>query len=124
RGAWEPEGDPRRGLKKGHLDFTLRGEKLQGQWHLVRMRGRPGEKRNNWLLIKAHDEHERTAKDPDILEERSKSIVTGRSLDEIAAGKGRKRVWHSSRTAGDNVKAGATRGGNGAARARAPRRER
>jgi bifunctional non-homologous end joining protein LigD len=124
RGAWEPEGDPHRGLKKGHLDFTLRGEKLQGQWHLVRMRGRPGEKRNNWLLIKAHDEHERTSKDPDILKEKPKSIVTGRSLDEIAAGKGRKRVWHSNRTAGDNVKAGATRGGNGSARARAPRRER
>jgi bifunctional non-homologous end joining protein LigD len=117
RGAWEPEGDPLRGLKKGHLDFILNGEKLHGHWHLVRMRGRPGEKRNNWLLIKAHDEYERTPKDPDILEEMSNSIVTGRSLDEIAAGKGRKRVWHSNRTVGDNVKAGATR-------ARTPRRER
>ena len=56
RGTWEPEGDPARGLEKGHLDFTLDGKKLHGAWHLVRMRGRPGEKRENWLLIKAHDE--------------------------------------------------------------------
>src|SRR3984885_13983306 len=45
RGTWLPEGDPHAGLKKGRLDFTLDGEKLHGAWHLVRMRGRPGEKR-------------------------------------------------------------------------------
>ncbi len=56
RGTWTPEEDPRRGLKKGHLDFSLHGEKLHGRWHLVRMHRRPGEKRNNWLLIKANDD--------------------------------------------------------------------
>src|SRR5215204_3728503 len=60
RGTWTPEEDPRRGLKKGHLDFSLKGEKLSGHWHLVRMHRRPGEKRNNWLLIKATDEDART----------------------------------------------------------------
>src|SRR5207245_3252259 len=44
RGHWRPEGDPGQGLKKGHLDFTLEGEKLKGRWHLVRMHGKAGEK--------------------------------------------------------------------------------
>ena len=110
QGTWSPEEDPHRGLKKGHLDFSLQGEKLHGHWHLVRMHRRPGEKRNNWLLIKATDDAARTAKDGDILEEMPDSVVSGRSIEEIAAGKGKKRVWHSNRTAADNVKAGATRG--------------
>ena len=41
KGSWSPIGDPHRGLKKGHLDFELYGEKLKGRWHLVRMRGKP-----------------------------------------------------------------------------------
>ena len=94
RGTWQPEGDPHRGLAKGHLDFTLGGDKLHGAWHLVRMRGRPGEKRENWLLIKAHDEAARSGRDPDILEEEPDSVVTGRSIDEIARAK-RGRVWQS-----------------------------
>jgi bifunctional non-homologous end joining protein LigD len=110
RGTWSPEEDPHRGLKKGHLDFSLQGEKLQGHWHLVRMHRRPGEKRNNWLLIKATDDVARSAKDTDILEEMPDSVISGRSIDEIAAGKGKKRVWHSNRTVADNVSAGATRG--------------
>ena len=69
RGRWHPEGDPHAGFKKGHLDFTLEGEKLHGRWHLVRMRGRAGEKKEPWLLIKAKDEAARGAEDPDILEE-------------------------------------------------------
>src|SRR6201995_4971164 len=68
RGTWEPEGDPARGLEKGHLDFTLDGKKLHGAWHLVRMRGRPNEKRENWLLIKSRDEAARDAGDPSITE--------------------------------------------------------
>jgi bifunctional non-homologous end joining protein LigD len=108
RGQWQPEGDPHRGLKKGHLEFTLDGEKLHGGWHLIRMRGRPRETKENWLLIKAHDEWERGEKDPDVLEELPDSVVSGRSIPEIAEGKGKKRVWHSNRSVKDNVKAGAT----------------
>ena len=40
RGTWVPEGDPHKGYAKGHLEFTLHGEKLHGRWHLVRMRPR------------------------------------------------------------------------------------
>ena len=76
RGTWQPEGDPERGLEKGHLDFELDGEKLHGRWHLVRMRGRPRERRTNWLLIKAHDGAARTERDPDILEEMPLSVIS------------------------------------------------
>jgi len=121
RGRWHPEEDPHRGLKKGHLDFTLDGDKLHGKWHLVRMRRRPHESKDNWLLIKANDEWARSAKDPDVLEEMPLSVVSGRSIPEIAEGKGRKRVWHSNRSAGDNVKAGAVRGSASVQRTSGPR---
>jgi bifunctional non-homologous end joining protein LigD len=110
RGRWYPEGDPHAGYKKGHLAFTLEGEKLHGQWHLVRMHGRAGEKKEPWLLIKSKDEEARGANDPDILEDEPLSVVSGRSISEIAEGKGRKRVWHSNKSVKDNVKAGATKG--------------
>ena len=55
----EPVGDPHRGLAKGHLEFTLEGTRLKGRWHLVRMKPRPGEKKEQWLLIKAEDEFAR-----------------------------------------------------------------
>ena len=90
RGQWEPEEDPQRGLKKGSLKFRLEGGKLQGSWHLVRMHRRPGEKRNNWLLIKSKDETARGARDKDILEELPLSIATGRTMDEITEGAAKK----------------------------------
>src|SRR2546426_345045 len=40
RGAWTPVGDPHEGLKRGHLVFDLRGEKLVGRWALIKIRGR------------------------------------------------------------------------------------
>ncbi|MGB6447296.1 MAG: DNA ligase D [Xanthobacteraceae bacterium] len=104
RGTWTPEGDPHKGYAKGHLEFTLHGEKLHGRWHLVRMRPRPGNRRDaghdNWLLIKGKDEEARGGRAADILDAEPLSAATGRSMEEIAAGKGRKRVWHSNRTAG------------------------
>src|SRR5262249_30012035 len=108
RGTWESEGDPHKALAKGQLTFTLDGEKLHGAWHLVRMRGRPNEKKTNWLLIKSTDDAARRDDEPDILEQKPLSAVTGRSLPEIAEGKGGKRVWQSNRGTQENVKAGAT----------------
>jgi bifunctional non-homologous end joining protein LigD len=84
RGRWTPEGDPEKGLAKGHLSFRLEGAKLHGGWHLVRMRRRPGEKRDSWLLIKQHDDDAREEGDKDILVERPLSVKTGRTMDEIA----------------------------------------
>jgi bifunctional non-homologous end joining protein LigD len=100
RGTWTPDGDPHKGYAKGHLSFELHGEKLHGHWHLVRMHGRPNERRDNWLLIKAKDEDARSPRDKDILDEKSRSVVSGRTIEEIAGGRGRKRVWHSNRDAG------------------------
>ncbi|MDR3420767.1 MAG: DNA ligase D [Xanthobacteraceae bacterium] len=100
RGSWTPEGDPHRGYAKGHLVFDLDGEKLHGRWHLVRMRPRDHERHENWLLIKGKDEEARGPRGKDILEEKPRSVTTGRSIEEIAAGKGgKKRVWHSNRGA-------------------------
>jgi bifunctional non-homologous end joining protein LigD len=95
RGYWLPEGDPHKGLAKGHLAFALEGKKLHGGWHLVRMRRRPGEKHDNWLLIKQDDDAGRSAKDEDILEEKPLSAASGRSMEQIA--KGSRKVWHSNR---------------------------
>jgi bifunctional non-homologous end joining protein LigD len=100
RGTWEPDGDPHKGLAKGHLEFTLHGKKLRGHWHLVRMRARQGDRHENWLLIKGKDEEARSGRDADILETEPLSAATGRSMEEIAGGKGRKRVWHSNRAKG------------------------
>jgi bifunctional non-homologous end joining protein LigD len=90
RGRWQPEGDPHAGLRKGHLSFALDGDKLSGLWYLVRMSRKRGEKRGNWLLIKAHDAAARDAGDKDILAQKPRSAVSGRSMDEIAAGAAKK----------------------------------
>jgi bifunctional non-homologous end joining protein LigD len=96
RGTWMPRGDPHEGLAKGKLDFELAGDKLKGVWHLVRLRTRAGEKRNNWLLIKGRDADARERGDPDILEERPQSVLSGRTIEEIAADK-KSKVWTSNR---------------------------
>ncbi len=93
RGTWAPEGDPHKGMAKGHLDFSLDGEKLRGRWHLVRMAPRRGEKRRNWLLIKANDEEARREGARDILDEEPESVASGRSIDEVGEGDD---VWDSS----------------------------
>ena len=83
-GQWRPEGDPAAGLAKGHLSFTLEGHKLLGGWHLVRLKPRGGEKRDNWLLMKAQDGSARA--DGDILEEQPKSVASGRTVEGVSAG--------------------------------------
>ncbi|HEY7766187.1 MAG TPA: DNA ligase D [Aestuariivirgaceae bacterium] len=82
RGTWEPNEDPRRGLKEGSLKFTLHGDRLKGNWALVLMKGK--ERRENWLLIKERDAF--AAKEP-LIETFSASVSTGRSKAEIEKGK-------------------------------------
>ncbi len=68
-------------LAKGDLKFRLKGERLNGDFALVKMKGRrPGSKGNEWLMIKKHDEHE--AEDYDI-DRYDSSVLTKRSMDEI-----------------------------------------
>jgi bifunctional non-homologous end joining protein LigD len=90
RGSWEPVYDPHKGYEKGHMEFELKGEKLEGRWHLVRMANREGEKRENWLLIKGEDEFARAEGDPDILEEKPLSVKTGRAIEELEGRKTKK----------------------------------
>ena len=87
RGYWNCE-EPQKAYRKGKLDFTLQGEKLQGGWVLTRMRNREGEKRTNWLLIKHRDAFAREGRKNTVLSEDT-SVASGRSMDDIAAGKGR-----------------------------------
>lgn len=86
RGTWQPvEGKSAKDLEKGHLHFTLDGERMKGEWLLVRMKGRPKEKRENWLLRKVADAD---AGEGDQLVERAlTSVLTGRSMAQIAADK-------------------------------------
>ena len=82
----------RQGYAKGDLKFVLNGKRLKGSWVLVRMRrDRPG--KAQWLLIKHRDEH--AVPDSDVTAENDTSVATGRSMEEIAAGKS--RVWRSNR---------------------------
>jgi bifunctional non-homologous end joining protein LigD len=85
RGEWTPIDDPHEGYRQGKLKFRLDGQKLHGGWTLVRMRGREGEKADNWLLIKERDEFARSLAEYDILEDRPESIASGKSAGQIAA---------------------------------------
>ncbi|MEP2234779.1 MAG: DNA ligase D [Alteripontixanthobacter sp.] len=84
RGNWLPvEGKSALDLEKGHLHFCLEGERMKGEWLLIRLKRKPGEKRENWLLRKLQDTY---AKKGDGLVQRElTSISSGRSMAEIAA---------------------------------------
>jgi len=72
----EPPGQMQAQRQKGHLHLVLRGQKLQGGWHLVRTRPQGG--KAQWLLFKAKDGTERP--DYDVVAERPESVVSGRRL--------------------------------------------
>lgn len=110
RGFWQAEGNAKALYAKGDLKFVLDGEKLKGGWVLVRMKkDKFKRKLPNWLLIKHHDEFEKPG-DGDALLALDRSVASGRTMDEIAAGKGKKpkpfmtgagparnAVWNSDR---------------------------
>jgi bifunctional non-homologous end joining protein LigD len=116
-GVYAPENVKKvsHGLRKGDLKFVLLGEKLKGSFVLVHTRER------QWLLIKHKDEY---ASDEEISETEPYSVLTKRTLTEIAEDEGgdvkkaatadpkklprrrgvkrrkksaRKKVWHSNR---------------------------
>jgi bifunctional non-homologous end joining protein LigD len=92
RGYWLPVGDrsAEEQLRKGELKFLLAGERLKGSWVMVRMkRDRAGGKRTNWLLIKHRDEFARDAATTQKLIDEDASVASGRTMKDIAAGKGR-----------------------------------
>ena len=64
KGTWEVDGDAHSGLKKGKLEFTLKGKKLKGKWVLVKTHFKGS--KNSWLLMKRDDEE---AVEGDVVEE-------------------------------------------------------
>jgi bifunctional non-homologous end joining protein LigD len=92
RGFWTPEGakSTEDAFAAGDLKFALDGSRLKGSWVLVRMRGdRFGGKRTNWLLIKHRDAGAKPG-DADALLSEDRSVASGRSLEKITAGVGRR----------------------------------
>jgi bifunctional non-homologous end joining protein LigD len=86
RGTWAPiEGKSAKDLDKGHLHFVLDGERMKGEWLLIRLKPRGKETRENWLLRKIDDAHAGGA--DTLVEAALTSIDTGRTMDEIAEGK-------------------------------------
>jgi bifunctional non-homologous end joining protein LigD len=98
-GIWQPQQgheDVDAGLREGSLKFTLHGKKMKGNWALVRMGGKAaGEKKANWLLIKEHDSFERKEHEPSIVDEAPNSVVTSRTIEQIAQAED--HVWNSNR---------------------------
>jgi bifunctional non-homologous end joining protein LigD len=91
RGYWtyEGSGSPEEAIRRGELKFALDGERLKGSWVLVRMRGdKFTGKRNSWLLIKQRDKFAREDDGGALLQE-ARSVASGRSMAQIASGKGR-----------------------------------
>jgi DNA ligase D-like protein (predicted 3'-phosphoesterase) len=108
RGTWIPKGDPVAGYAKGHLKFELDGEKLKGGWTLVKTHGskyggKSGDKA--WLLIKENDSFAQRGADARIVDDAPESVLSGRSLEDIA--EQREHVWHSNKSVAANVRAGA-----------------
>ncbi len=59
RGTWEPVGNPEADIQRGEMKFALKGQRLNGRFVLIRLKPRPKEHAESWLLIKEHDEFER-----------------------------------------------------------------
>ena len=85
RGTWSPvAGKSASDIDAGHLHFVVDGERMRGEWMLIRLKPRGREKRENWLLRKVNDaEAGGTDK---LVEEALTSIATGRTMAEIAGG--------------------------------------
>lgn len=91
RGAYDAvTGDPADGYREGKLHIRMSGEKLKGEWTLVRMRSE-GDKQP-WLLIKSGEDVK-----PFSAKRDDQSVLSGKTMKQIAEGGG--RVWQSNREA-------------------------
>ncbi|WP_439923427.1 DNA ligase D [Nitrobacter sp. JJSN] len=135
RGYWYAE-DPAKGLAKGDLKFALMGEKLKGEWVLVRMKhDRSGGKRTNWLLIKHRDDYARPGSGEAVLND-DRSVASGRTFKQIEEGKGKApepfmmtrriagsdAVWNSNKGVAAEARATKTSAKPASARKRAPKK--
>ena len=80
-GIWEAlEEDIEEGLEKGELKFKLKGERLKGNWTLVKWEAKSTKDNEMWLLIKERDDY---AKDKAGISDFKTSVKTSRTMEEI-----------------------------------------
>jgi bifunctional non-homologous end joining protein LigD len=100
-GTWEfvePGDDPVKALASGKLAFKLYGKKMFGEWALVKIKGRPGSKGNEWLLLKHRDAY--ASDKVDVTEVAPRSIISDRLVDDVDPS----RQWQSNRPASGKKK--------------------
>ena len=85
-------GEAKKALDAGKLVVRLHGTKLEGQWTLVRMRGRGNEKQDPWLLIKTNEDARKIAASLD-----DTSAQSARAMKQIS-GNGVPRVRRKSKS--------------------------
>jgi bifunctional non-homologous end joining protein LigD len=95
-GTWVPDSrkDPSKTIEEGHLHFTLEGERMKGEWVMFRLKPKPGEKAEPWMLKKVTDDFADPADGDALVDNCVTSVTTGRTMAEIAAGED---VWRSNR---------------------------
>ncbi|WP_213938937.1 DNA ligase D [Pseudomonas sp. dw_612] len=81
-GVWQPIGDPQATYKAGKLKFTLIGEKLSGDWALVRTHLRGSGDKEQWLLIKEKDQQARPISEFDVVAELPKSVLSDATVGD------------------------------------------
>jgi bifunctional non-homologous end joining protein LigD len=101
RGTWEPHGtdDPTAAVADGELHADVHGEKLRGRLVLVRTERKDGASeagKDQWLLMHKHDDDAVDGWDP---EDHPRSVLSGRTNDEVKADPGLR--WHSERPAAE-----------------------
>lgn len=90
RGTYYVYGEqPLKSLREGKLHLLLDGKKAKGEWTLVRIRGREGEK-NQWLILKTGEDAKAISSKVD-----DESAKTGRTMKQIADE--RDAEWQSNR---------------------------
>ncbi len=95
-GVWAPiAGKSAKDLEKGHLHFTLEGQRMKGEWLLIRLKPRGREKSENWLLRKIDDAN--AGGSDELVETGLTSITTGRTMQEIAEGAKPKKLPKSAK---------------------------
>ena len=96
QGRWipDPRKDPSKTIEEGHLHFTLEGERMKGEWVMFRLKPKPGEKAEPWMLKKVTDDFADPGDGDALVDNCVTSVTTGRTMAEIAAGED---VWQSNR---------------------------
>jgi len=96
QGRWEPDPrkNPSKTIEEGHLHFTLEGERMKGEWVMFRLKPKPGEKAEPWMLKKVTDDYADPEDGDALVDNCVTSVTTGRTMAEIAAGED---VWRSNR---------------------------